>query len=86
MFEIQVFSIFMSNYKFFVMKYSFFKLGLIVSIFFISNPILSHEGHGQHKNSLLHYFYSIEHLVLIAIPIIAIALLVVRKLISEKAN
>ena len=86
MFEIQLFSTFISNYKLIIMKSSIIKLVLTVSIFLISNPILAHEGHGNHENSILHYFYSMEHLALIIVPIIAIGLLVVRKMISEKAK
>ena len=84
MLEIQLFSIFISNYKLSVMKNSFYKLGSTVSFFFISNSLLAHGGHGQHENSLLHYFYSIEHLAIIAVPIIAVALLI-REVIKEKA-
>jgi hypothetical protein len=68
------------------MKYSLIiKLVLTVSIFFSSNLLFAHEGHGHYEHSVLHYFYSIEHLVVIAVSIVAV-IAFVRFIVKEKAQ
>lgn len=68
------------------MKYSsIIKLALTVSIFLSSNFLFAHEGHGHYEHSVLHYFYSMEHLVGVAVSIVAIVVFV-RFIVKEKAQ
>ncbi|MEN8138870.1 MAG: hypothetical protein ABFR62_10605 [Bacteroidota bacterium] len=43
-----------------------------VLILLAGNNLFAHEGHGNYEDSLLHYFYSLEHIALIAIAIVAL--------------
>lgn len=42
----------------------------------LSSSLFAHEGHGNFEHSVLHYFYSLQHLAVIILGIVAVILLV----------
>jgi|LGVE01.1.fsa_nt_gb hydrogenase/urease accessory protein HupE len=49
---------------------------LVLAVLLTNSPLLAHEGHGSYEHSVLHYFYSADHLILIALAAVVVLLLI----------